>query len=245
MTRRYFAVSPFLVSRDPMHRFALFAMLLLVPFASAAEPARYKIETIEGWQVHISRRLLDEHPEETKQAIEILKTQLKTVIQVVPAGPLAELKKVPLWMSAPYDKVGPTAEYHPDAGWLRDHGRNPEMAKAVEFTDVLIFEKEVKRMPVFVLHELAHAYHDRVLGFENEEIENVYRNAMKQKLYDSVKRNDGQMVKHYATTNAKEYFAECSESFFGRNDFFPFDRAEIEKHDPEVVRLLKRVWKVE
>lgn len=83
---------------------------------------------------------------------------------MVPRAAVAELRKVPLWFSPEYPGVQPRAEYHPDAGWLRDNNRDPKMEKVVEFTNVRIFERETKRMPNFALHELAHAYHDRVLA---------------------------------------------------------------------------------
>ncbi len=97
-------------------------------------------------------------------------------------------------------------------------------------------------MPMMALHELAHAYHDRVLGFENAEIEAVYRRAVESKSYEAIKRSNGNTERAYALTNAKEYFAETSEAFFGRNDFFPFTRDELRRHDPEMYRLLERIW---
>ena len=35
-------------------------------------------------------------------------------------------------------------------------------------------------------------------------------------------------------TNPQEYFAECTEAFFARNDFYPYARDELKKHDPEM-----------
>ena len=46
-------------------------------------------------------------------------------------------------------------------------------------------------------------------------------------------------------TNPQEYFAENTEAFFSRNDFFPFTRAELKKHDPETFALLQRLWRTE
>ena len=43
-------------------------------------------------------------------------------------------------------------------------------------------------------------------------------------------------------TNEKEYFAESTEAFFSRNDFYPFNRTELEQHDPAMARLLRRLW---
>jgi len=44
-------------------------------------------------------------------------------------------------------------------------------------------------------------------------------------------------MRAYAMNDAKEYFAEETEAFFGRNDFYPFTREELKKHDPSHVRL--------
>jgi hypothetical protein len=162
---------------------------------------------------------------------------------------VANLRKVPLWFSPVYPGVKPTAEYHPNAGWLRDNGRDPAMAKGVEFTDVKDFEAETKRMPNFTLHELAHGYHDRVLkgGFGNAEIKAAYERAKASGSYDKVERWFGngrpnKEEKAYAMTNPMEYFAETTEAFFSRNDYFPFTREELKRHDPEMEKLLKRVW---
>jgi len=204
----------------------------------------YETREMSGWKVHVSRALREQDGPATRHALELLEAQLDEIVRVVPKEAVAKLRTVPLWLSPTYPGVRPTAEYHPDAGWLREHGRDPAMARCVEFTNVEIFEKETHRMPVFVLHELAHAYHDQVLGFENPEIENAYREAMDAKRYDSVRRSNGATVKAYAATNAKEYFAETTEAFFGRNDFYPFTRDELNEHDPAMHELLERLWGV-
>ena len=48
----------------------------------------------------------------------------------------------------------------------------------------------------------------------------------------------------YAMTNPMEYFAESTEAYFSRNDFFPFTRDDLEKHDPEMARLIANLWGV-
>ena len=208
-------------------------------------------QTIEGWTVHINERLFTEQKDEHRNALKGLTAHLQNIVKVVPAIAVVELRKIPLWFNPGYPGIGPRAEYHPDAGWLKAHHRNPEMAKGVEFTNVKIFDEETVRMPVFVLHELAHGYHDRVLSFENPDILAAYKRALESKSYDRVERWHGRsgrpntFERAYAMTNHKEYFAEVTEAFFGRNDFFPFIREELEKHDPEVCKVLKKVWHVE
>ena len=206
---------------------------------------------IAGWKVHISRALLTNETAATNRALELLQAQLEEIVRVVPAAPVAELQKVSLWVSPEYPQTPPRAEYHPAAGWLRDHARDPAMAQGVEFTNVRIFEAETRRMPNFALHELAHAYHDRVLadGYGNAEIKAAYERAKASGSYDRVERRDSEGRKRfdraYALTNPPEYFAETTEAFFTRNDFFPYTREELTRHDPEMVLLLTKLWRVE
>jgi len=213
--------------------------------------ARHQTNSIEGWTVLVREQLLEDEKEATAKALELLRAQLKEIARVVPAPAVAKLREVTLWFSPEYRGVMPRAEYHPGAGWLRDNGRDPAMVKGIEFTDVRNFESETRRMPNFTLHELAHAYHDRVLagGFDNAEIKNAFEKAKAGGIYDRVERRDAKgnvkFDRAYAMTNPMEYFAETTEAFFSRNDFFPFTREELRRHDPEMEKLLERVWKLD
>lgn len=208
--------------------------------------ATREIRSIEGWQVSVNRELLTKDAELTGKALKLLAAQLQEIVRVVPAKAVAELRKVPLYFNPQYPKTQPRAEYHPGAGWLKDNGRDPLMAKGVEFTNISIFEAETRRMPNFALHELAHAYHDRVLSYDNAEIEAAFQHAQAAGKYDKVERQDSEgrkrLAKAYAMTNAKEYFAECSEAFFSKNDFYPFTKQELQQHDPEMFALLTKLW---
>jgi hypothetical protein len=200
-------------------------------------------KNLVGWTLHISSKI---DPAALNKALPLLQAQLEEIVRVVPAKAVVELQKVPLWINPEYPKVPPRAEYHPGAGWLKENGRDPAMAKGIEFTNIRIFEAETRRMPNFALHELAHAFHDRVLGFEHPQIEAAYQKAKAAGLYDRVQRQDSEGRKRldraYAMTNAKEYFAECSEAFFTKNDFYPFTQDELQKHDPEMFELLTKLW---
>lgn len=196
--------------------------------------------------------LLDSDGVAVQRATELLKAQLEAIVLDVPKQAVIELRTVPLFLSPEYKGFPPTAEFHPDAGWLREHGRDPVMAKGVEFTNLRIFEREQSRMPNFVLHELAHAYHDRKLpgGFDNPQIRAAYERARSSGRYDRVERHNGlgktnTIERAYAMTNPMEYFAETTEAFFGRNDFFPFNRDDLERHDPEMCALLRELWRMD
>lgn len=222
-------------------------------FCSKSTPEEVERETrdISGWQVHIAKKLLETEADDTAKALAGLKKMLDEIVRDVPAAAVAEMKKVPLYFSPSYKPGRSGAEFHPGAGWLRDNGRDPVMAQGVEFSGVDDFEAEMRRMPNFALHELAHAFHFRSLpnGFDNTEIQAAYRRAEKGGLYDRVERTLGNgkpntFERAYAMTNAMEYFAEASEAYFFRNDFFPFTREELLRHDPEMHALLEKLWGV-
>ena len=127
--------------------------------------------------------------------------------------------------------------------WLRDNQMNPAKAKGVELANAKNFLTWTRDQPWMVLHELAHAYHDRVLRFDHPEIRKAYDNAKAEGRYESVLRISGVKERHYALTDPMEYFAEGTEAFLGTNDFYPFVRAELRQHDPTLYRLLEEIWK--
>jgi hypothetical protein len=208
---------------------------------------QHETRTIQGWTVQISEALRQKDPAALEWALVLLMSQLKTICRLVPPKPLSELKRVTLWLSPEYTGFGPRAEYHPGAGWLREQGRNPKMVKGVEITNVRIFDAETRRMPLFLLHELAHAYHDRVLGNDEPRLLAAYTRAKASGTYDTVERQDSEGRKRferaYALTTVQEYFAEGTEAFFGANDFFPYNTAQLKTHDPELFGLLEKIWR--
>ena len=210
---------------------------------------RREVRQMRGWEVLVNRALVQQQARATARALELLDTQLAEIERVVPAAAVEEMRKVPLYLNPEYPKEKPGAEYHPDADWLREHGRDPVMARAIEFTNIGVFEADTERMPNFVLHELAHGYHHRSLpdGFDNAEIRAAYASAKESGLYDKVERWFGNgkpnaFERAYALTTPQEYFAETTEAFFSRNDFYPFTNAELRRHDPAMFALLTRLW---
>ncbi len=39
-----------------------------------------------------------------------------------------------------------------------------------------------------------------------------------------------------------EFFAEMTETYFGQNDFFPFNRAELQREEPAISELMRAIW---
>lgn len=221
------------------------------PVAADAPAIARSVRDVGGWQVRVDARLFADEAPATERALELLGQMLAEIVRVVPAPAVAALRAVPLYVSPAYPGQRSGAEYHPSAAWLRDHGRDPAMARCVEFSGVADFEQEMQRMPNFALHELAHAYHDRVLprAFANPAVLRAFEQAKKDGRYARVERWHGPsrpttFESAYALTSAMEYFAEGTEAFFARNDFAPFTRAELQAHDPALCALLAQLWGV-
>jgi hypothetical protein len=211
--------------------------------ARAFEPTgAYRQRTIKGFTVLISPAAAG-HKEELENALKQLEAQLGRITDAVPDGPLERLRKVRIWVEWDNPR-GKTAEFHPSADWLKKNGYNPDKAGGVEIGNLIRFvEWSRNDQPWMILHELAHAYHFTVLGEDHKGVKDAYRHAMADKLYDAVEYvHGGKRRKAYATENEKEYFAELSEAYFGKNDFYPFTREDLAKHDPTGYRLMEKVW---
>ncbi len=102
--------------------------------------------------------------------------------------------------------------------------------------------RNVREQPMVILHELAHAYHDQFLDFDNPRVREVFEQYKKSGNGDKTLLYNGKRTKHYALTDHKEFFAEMTESYFGSNDFFPFNRAELIESEPAIYDVLKKIW---
>ena len=216
--------------------------------AKAHASETYDARTVEGWPVLINRELLEKQADDVDQAMTLIQQQLAEIKILLPAEVVGKLQQVRLYFNPEYRNIAPSAEYHPGADWLKANRRDPQMVKNVEFTNASLFEKEIRRMPLLVLHELAHAYHDRFLqdSYQNAQIIEAFEKAKASGLYERVERRDAEgnrrMDRAYAMTNPAEYFAECTEAYFGTNDFYPYNNTDLKKHDPFMHELLAKLW---
>jgi hypothetical protein len=227
------------------------ALALTLAFSGCAAPvdvteqpipaSQYVPRTIEGWEVRVNRALLGAKAEVGEAALKLLEAKLYEITRMVPEKPLAELRKVPIWLGVD-DGPNDRAQYHPSADWLSKHRFNPEKAKGVEIGNAARFLKTAREQPAMVLHELAHGFHDQVLGMEHAGVHAAFEAAQSSKKLDDVLHYDGKRAKAYALENEKEFFAEMSEAWWGTNDFQPFVRAEVQAQFPEVAALLPKWW---
>jgi hypothetical protein len=199
---------------------------------------------IEGWTILVDDRLLKVPDREVGgKAVRFLESKLADIKAVVPDDRVKKLQSVVIVLDLTHGKLG-SMQYHPSAGWLKQNGYSTELAKCVHLpraADVAT-RRNIREQPWVILHELAHAYHDQVLGFDEPRIKEAYEKYKKSGRGDKTLLFNGKRVKHYALTNQMEFFAEMTESYFGSNDFFPFNRAELKEAEPEIYGLLATVW---
>src|SRR5215207_4827874 len=154
--------------------------VVFAPPATAADapapvpplPASHTTRQIEGWSVRVDDRLLQgEGAALGERAVKLLTARLVGISVVVPEASLARLREVPIQLDLTHGALTPM-QYHPSAAWLRANGYSERLAGCVHIPDVRSFLSpfENHRQPWAVLHELAHAYHDRVLGFDDARV---------------------------------------------------------------------------
>lgn len=210
----------------------------------APKPTAHELKNVEGWTVHVDQRLVNGSGAELgERSLRILGNQLFEISLVMAPDRLEKVRRVHIWLDLSHGELK-IPQYHPSADWLKEHGYTTELAKCVHIPDAAVFSspRDHMRQPWAILHELAHAYHDQVLGFADAEIKTAWKNFAANRRYQSVLQIDGRIEKHYALTDEKEFFAEMSETYFGENDFFPFNRAELRQEEPEIFKLLDRIW---
>lgn len=221
--------------------------LLAPPRKEAPDPAKPTAHTelpLEGWTIRVDDRLL-KGPDEAlgKRSLRFLEGKLSDIKAVMPADKLKKLQSFKIVLDLTHGKLG-AMQYHPNSAWLRENGYAANLEKCVHLpraADVPT-KRNINEQPWVILHELAHAYHDQVLGFNEPRIKDAYENYKKSGRGEKTLLYNGRRVKHYALTNHKEFFAEMTEAYFGVNDFFPFNRAELKEAEPDIHALMATIW---
>lgn len=226
------------------------AMICLFPAVSRAEdespskPKAHVRQVVEGWTIQVDERLMDGADADTgKAALALIANRLADIKLALPKDKVERLQAVTIWLDQSHGGLKP-AQYHPSIGWLKANGYDERLARCVHIPVAANFisRGHQRVQPWSLMHELAHAYHDQVLDFENPEIKSLWEQVKQSGRLESVLHIDGRKTKHYALTNQMEFFAEMSESYLGTNDFFPFNRAELKHEEPEIHALLARIW---
>lgn len=202
--------------------------------------SRYRPVAVRpGWHVFVDQAL-DPRTEPARSALASIARMLQQADTGLPAAALEQVRQTPIFL---HDHAGPNGMFHRDPDWLVAHGRTVELLDGIEVSDAGAFIETSKVQPGTLLHELAHAYYTRLSDEARADIDRVYRHAMENVGYRQVKRHDGSVTDAYARANAAEYFAELTEAYFSRNDFYPFTHPQLATYDPDGERLIARIWR--
>lgn len=209
-----------------------------------AKPTAHSVRRLEGWTVRVDDRLFQPPNEQMgARAIKALEAKLADINAVVAPDKLEKLHAVTIVLDLSHGKLT-SMQYHPSVDWLVENGYSRELVHCVHIpiAGELLEPRQINVQPWCVMHELAHAYHDQVLGFDEPRIRDTFERYKQSGHGDKVLLVTGQRLRHYALTDHKEFFAEMSEAYFGSNDFFPFNRGELMTAEPDIYRLLETIW---
>lgn len=222
---------------------ALATVLLAAAISGTAyvPTSEYREERIEGFTVLFSPEAL-KHPTDTHKLREELREQLRTVSAALPIRSLPAIRRTRIWVEWKA-RNETAAEFHGSRVWLSANRYNPEKYSGIEINNLDNFVAWSKQLDApIILHEIAHAYLSSLSDYEQLLIHLAYLEAKESGSYESVKYRDGQERRAYAMTDTQEYFAELTEAYFSRNDYYPFRRSELKEHDSKGFDALVHAW---
>jgi hypothetical protein len=216
----------------------------------------YTHKKIEGFDVLINDEVLkhNDDDEYKRKPLDVLELELGTVCRVLPKKVETALQNLLIWVEW-YDTEDKDIDmavakyygvYGNLASWSLSQKKHPGKANNVEIINMKSVTKEhqpdVKLERCILLHEFAHAVHAQVVGSNDTVVRNVYQSAMQRRLYEETKDVYDQKKTPYARVNDHEYFAELTCCYINKLHYYPFNRDDLKKHDPDGYKLMELVW---
>jgi hypothetical protein len=217
------------------------------PKLKAEQVPGYTPKVVEGFTVVLSdetMRHLDD-AKFKKKPIEVLEQEFKAITAAMPTKSVKILQR--LFFFVEWDErkaLGNGAAGGAVAVYYGGHqlnmlarGMPPLKAKNITVLSMRSLAEEhqpdVESGRCVLLHEMAHAVHDQLLGRENPTIFAAYKQARERKLVDP---------EAYAATNEAEFFAEMSCAYYDQLDYHPKTREALKKLDPVTYKIMEEVW---
>ncbi len=185
------------------------------------KPLSRTLKKIEGWNVRVDDRLLKAPNEEIgDRALRFLETKLSDIRVVVPADKVKKLQGVTIVLDLTNGKLT-SMQYHPSAGWLKANGYSTDLAKCVHLPRAadLPTRRNINEQPWVILHELAHAYHDQVLGFDEPRIREAFAKYKQSGHGEKVLLFNGKRVRHYCADRSQGILRGDDRELFRRQRF--------------------------
>lgn len=188
-------------------------------------------------------RLLDEEPQLVEKAVTKLEKVVAMAMQAYPVEVRREFAGVRYFLFS-----GTEARTGGRKGgqWYFRRGNNvsSRFDNSVVIRSAQDFVARSDQSAAFTAaHELAHAwyyFHRREIYHK---VRQAYQHSEKEKLYRNVRWKNGAPLKRaYASTNAREYFAELSQIYFMGNDYFPFNAEDLKAYDPKGYAMVEHAY---
>jgi hypothetical protein len=207
----------------------------------------YTPKLVEGFTVVLSdetMRHLDD-PDFKKKPIEVLEQEFKAITAAMPAKSIKILQRLLFFIEWDNrEKLGNGRVGRALAVYYGGHqinmlakGMPPLKAKNITVLSMasLTREHQPERDSgrCVLLHEIAHAVHDQLLGPKNATVFAAYKQALERKFVDK---------DAYAATNEMEFFAEMTCAYYDQLDYHPRTREALQKLDPVTYKVMEEVW---
>lgn len=211
-------------------------------------PGYYKRST-EQFTIYVSRLAYEESDAANGEPLNVVDEELARIAEIFPESALKALRTVPIWVE--WDHTIPesvrafAAYYGPTGHALLMKGVDPRKSGCICVLSLKVAHKlkAVKNARQNVLlHEFAHAIHNKLFGRSNPFIENSYSQAMARELYNEVMHDDGSKGEAYAATNKAEYFAELTCAYLDRLDYMPHNAKELKELDSVGYELMTKAY---
>ncbi len=205
----------------------------------------YRTLQIAGFVVLAAPQVVEPPEDFERSPLQVLEGELKTIGRIVHAQALAELRKLTIW--AEWDEVQALGNgrsgkalavyYGGSQRGMLAAGMNPLKANNITILSTRDLTREHQpgndSKRCVLLHEMVHAVHHKILGFDNPKVVAAYQQALER---GKLERGS------YAATNPAEFLAEMSCAYLDRLQYFPRDREELRKHDPATYQLMATIW---
>ncbi len=211
-------------------------------------PREYVTHELHGWLVFVEKQLTDEAPELAGKSLARLEGKLAAAVALLPAAALPDLRSLKVFLLyGPRSRGGGRdngLEYFRASDPKHHDWLDRRMGRSVVIYDAANFAAISEQWAIRALvHEFGHAQHLEHWPEDRADIFDAWDQAVKAGRFREVHEEDRHTHNpNYAARNHLEYFAELTATYFVGVEYFPRDRAGLERYDPVGYALIENLW---
>ena len=215
---------------------------------------KYNKCIVENFNIYYQENVFNKYP----KLLNILTQDLSQMNRIINDDILNIMHSVAIWINISQDIGHPDGRikgyglsFHHDPKWMIKNGIMIEKCRNIEIYSASDYMEWRICQPLVLFHEFVHSFHC-FIGRERRDIKKAYNLAMKNHLYDEVEhivRKDKitkqEIIMHvrgYAAMNHYEYFAQMSEAYFGKCNYYPFNKKQLKQYDTNAYQLCEKIW---